>query len=302
MNNKYRVTILTCFIVFLSLIIFGLPTNSFAGAKACSGDNMCAKGEICGYGQCIPGCRVSTECRPGQYCINNECTDVICKPGSSRQCYEAGDETKSVGMCNSGIQFCLEDGKSYSLCTGQVLPQIEICDMQDNDCDGQIDNGVDCECKPGSKRTCYNGQQGTLDVGECKAGIQYCEMDNSWGKCLEVVNPSNEICDGKDNDCNGIIDDNDKCECPPAAIRWCYTHDPTTADVGECREGRQVCKADYTWASVCLGEIGPVKEIMADGKDNDCDGKVDNVFADPNEMILDKPVVIEPEPPLEIIE
>ena len=304
MNSKNKFIILTLYSFLLCLISFGLPTNSLAGAKTCSGDNMCAKGEICGYGQCVVGCRESADCYSGQYCIDNQCTSMVCKPGTSRSCYEAGANTKSVGICKSGIQYCVEDGKSYSSCTDQVLPQAEICDRQDNDCDGVIDNGLSCECTPGSKRKCFSGQQGTLDVGECKSGLQYCEFDNTWGNCLDVVNPSSEVCDGKDNDCNGKVDDNERCECIPGAIRWCYTHDPATTDVGECREGRQACKTDHTWFSECMGERGPVPEILADGKDNNCDGKIDNVFYDPNSQILDTPVIIEsePKPQLEIIE
>ncbi|MCH7928267.1 MAG: hypothetical protein IID03_09860 [Candidatus Dadabacteria bacterium] len=185
----------------------------------------------------------------------------------------------------------------------QVLPQQEICDQQDNDCDGRIDNDINCQCKPGSKRTCYTGPQGTHDVGECRGGLQYCELDHIWGKCLEQVRPSLEICDRKDNDCDGQVDEDVNCECKPGAIRSCYTHDPATAGIEECHNGKQVCQMDNTWFDGCFEEQGPVSETMADNKDNNCDGEIDNVFVDPNPQILDTPVIIdsEPKPQLEII-
>jgi hypothetical protein len=71
------------------------------------------------------------------------------------------------------------------------VPQSEICNGVDDDCDGEVDNGLS------------GGICGT-DVGECKTGTLLCEEGKMF--CDDSVGPSAEICDGLDNDCDGVAD------------------------------------------------------------------------------------------------
>ncbi len=74
----------------------------------------------------------------------------------------------------------------------------EICDNQDNDCDGSEDEGFPLD------EVCLAG------VGACEAfGITVCSENGSGTECNATAgSPTQEICDGIDNDCNGIADDN----------------------------------------------------------------------------------------------
>ena len=84
----------------------------------------------------------------------------------------------------------------------------EICNNFDEDCDGSIDEQL--------VRPCYTGPEGTLNVGVCEAGNQVCNSGQWYGRratgsytvgvCTDEVLPSQEICDGADNDCDGIVD------------------------------------------------------------------------------------------------
>jgi peptidoglycan/xylan/chitin deacetylase (PgdA/CDA1 family) len=62
------------------------------------------------------------------------------------------------------------------------------------------------ECKNGTKRSCYDGPPGTEQHGTCKKGQQVCRQ-GKWDECAGEVLPEPEQCDGRDHDCNGLVDD-----------------------------------------------------------------------------------------------
>jgi hypothetical protein len=62
------------------------------------------------------------------------------------------------------------------------------------------------ECVPGSYRECgYDGPGGTQNVGECRAGRDYCSVTGTgFLGCLSSVVPQTEICETPaDENCNG---------------------------------------------------------------------------------------------------
>ena len=111
---------------------------------------------------------------------------------------------------------------------------------------------------------CYTGPSSTEGKGLCKAGQQTC-ASGKWGSCTAQVVPVTEVCDGKDNDCDGSTDEGLKRSCA-------YTGPGGTLGKGICKAATQACSAG-SWGS-CVGEVKPGAETC-DNKDNDCDGSTD---------------------------
>ncbi len=208
-------------------------TDNFTCKKGCRRDSDCELGRICRSKKCVWGCKRDSDCPPPKACVSNVCTSV-CKPGETRNCYPKNikgcdiQKNSCQGTCQLGVQICQKNSQ-WGPCANFVPPAREVCDGKDNNCDGTIDEG--CDCEPGQKRPCYTGPGGTEGKGICRKGVQFCLTSGKWSSCVGEVVPKAEVCDGKDNNCDGTID-----ECPQN--KACIG--------GKCRCQRGVLKAVYS--------------------------------------------------------
>jgi hypothetical protein len=67
-----------------------------------------------------------------------------CEPGESLVCYPA-DAGLGVGKCRAGQAVCSPQGRPGA-CLGAEVPEPESCNGEDDDCDGQVDEGVTNAC------------------------------------------------------------------------------------------------------------------------------------------------------------
>ena len=183
--------------------------------------------------------------------LDNDCNgtvdDGVTGPLCDNQKGVCAGATKTCGGTAGWVGSC--DGTNYgaaATANGQTYEADEkLCDGLDNDCDGVIDEG--CDCQQGQTRACG------VNVGACSPGTQRC-VNGKWGGCEGEIKASAEVCDSIDNNCDGKVDENLTRECKSA----CGVGIETCLGGGFAN-----CTAPQPTAEIC------------DGMDNDCDGVVD---------------------------
>ena len=174
-------------------------------------------------------------------------------------------------QCATGFWHCASNGSGI-VCDNETQPdQVEVCDGEDNDCDGFDDNGISWKGMPLSQPC--DGE------GECGVGLVQCAGDGT-ATCSTNPNGSNpgvnpEVCDNKDNDCDGVTDD---------GLTWNGIAVGLPCDgVGACGVGTVVCSpvdGDPTCSTNPDGNNPQGQNEICDGKDNDCDGQTDEEYTD----------------------
>lgn len=208
----------------------GCETNTLTSVANCGG---C--GTVCSYPHAQAACASSvctfTGCNPGYYNINGILADgceyscsvtnngvEICD-GADNNCdgeidegvtqtFYADNDNDGYGISSVTIQSCsVLSGYSVNNqdcddSDNQIHPgAAEACNNVDDDCDGIVDQ---IQGQP-ITRTCYSGPTLTLGIGLCTSGTQTC-TSGAYNNCENEILPSAELCDGEDNDCDTVID------------------------------------------------------------------------------------------------
>lgn len=234
---------------------------------------------------------------------DNDCNGFIdevcsCTNGSKMPC------GFNMGRCKEGYYECI-NGVWDTNCKGSIGPIAEECNNIDDDCNGETDDNLYRECQ---------GADANLCNSPCGLGYEYCEK-GVW-KRYNPPQPSKEVCNGKDDDCNGLTDEG-SADCPPdmvpvglclcmdrfeasrpdATDKFSGTNnsyatsrsnvlpwtdvDWNTADKACKAAGKRLCTAEE-WRRACQGEAGYVYPYGNEYTPATCNGSDDpnpgNVF------------------------
>jgi MYXO-CTERM domain-containing protein len=124
-------------------------------------------------------------------------------------------------------------------------------------------SGVSCD---GGGAPCDTGKPGI-----CKDGLQECVTGDKL-TCKPSLNPTDEVCDGLDNNCNGMIDDNAPCPTDLICDRGVCVP-PCSATEFPCPPG-YACDNKVCIEKTCVGKICPEGQVCKNGT---CTGPCDGV-------------------------
>ncbi len=150
----------------------------------------------------------------------------------------------------------------------------EVCDNQDNDCDGDTDEGTLSTWYQDNDADGYGN--GSVSSDACTPPSGYVGNSLDCDDFNASTNPTAyEICDSTDNDCDGTVDEDD-------AVNTSTFYADTDGDgYGDAGSTATACSApsghvaDDTDCDDNAAGVNPGAAEICDTLDNDCDGDTD---------------------------
>jgi hypothetical protein len=140
-------------------------------------------------------------CEAGLEPCGTGCVDTDTDPANCGSCGNAcPDGLHSIGACAAGAcgLECLDGWYDVDAAAGceyecvAATPPTESCNARDDDCNGRTDDGF----------ACVRDSTGSCATTCGTEGTNLCDSTCTW-----VCTPPTEVCDGIDQDCDGVADE-----------------------------------------------------------------------------------------------
>ena len=188
-----------------------------------------------------------------------------------------GDATNTDVECYQPTGFVADDTDCDDGDADSNPGADEYCDGHDDDCDGTIDEDSALDVTTWYKDNDSDGygDSATTD-DECYQPNGYLADDTDCDDTKSAINPgASEMCDGVDNDCDGVTDGSDSLD-----ATLFYT-DSDNDGFGQTSTGTYACtqpSGTVVSDNDCNdadSTVNPGATEYCDGVDNDCDGTTD---------------------------
>ncbi|MBI4603175.1 MAG: hypothetical protein HY721_14545 [Planctomycetes bacterium] len=255
---------------------FGNPRASKRVSRCCPHPGFVEEGGDCDDGDptAYPGAPELCDCR------DNDC-DGTPDDGHEVTVYQDGDgdgfgngsASKKVSKCCPHPGFVEKAGDCDDL-DAKVYPGApELCDCKDNDCNGTPDEGHEITVYEDRDGDGFGNAGVSKEVSRCCPHPGFVERTEPCDDSDPTVYPgAQELCDCKDNDCDGTTDEGHE-------IPWYRDRDSDGhGDPGVTLRASRCCApAGYVQPGDDCNDsdptIHPGAEEPCDGIDRDCDGE-----------------------------
>jgi hypothetical protein len=249
----------------------------------CKTDNDCLATENTTAPRCLVAthtcveCLTSADCPPDLGCTStHEC--VVPGAGNPLTVYyrdldgDSFGDPKKTAIAVKAPPGYVADATDCDDANPTIFPGAsESCNGVDDDCDGKTDEGV--------QKTFYADVDGD-GYGNASAPIAACAAPPGFVADATDCNDADplmhpglaEVCDGRDNDCNGLVDD--------GVLKTFYA-DADADGFGDAQSAVKTCKIpagfveNSTDCDDTRPDVHPGAVEQCNNRDDDCDGTVD---------------------------
>jgi hypothetical protein len=182
-----------------------------------------------------------------------------------------GDNGKTAQACSAPAGY-VSDNTDCDDTKASVHPgAAEVCNGIDDNCDGQIDEGVKTTYYADADGDGYGDNGNTTQA--CSAPPGYVSDNTDCDDTKASVHPgATEVCNGIDDNCDGQIDE---------GVKTTYYADTDGDGYGDVNNTTQACSAptgyvsDNTDCDDTKASVHPGAAEVCNGIDDNCDGQID---------------------------
>ena len=252
--------------------------------SACDDGLLCSLADACLSGACQGGTwrdcgHLDGPCRVGTCSPENGTCQSLDKPDGTvcdgddacwleAACFDGACQAVTTTDCDDGdpctVDTC-EPAEGDCTHTLEAVAADEICDDEDNDCDGLTDGDDDdlvlvlCEQQGGA---CAQSRR---PAARCVDGAWQACTAEDYAAHSDAYHVDDAICDGVDDDCDGITDED-------------YVVTSSACGQGACASTGQVRCVSGGLVDDCAPAPPATDDATCDGVDEDCDGITDEDF------------------------